>query len=201
MSILSALTPLLALDRLPRTGWLLAGVPAPETVAAHSLGTALVVLALGPRLEPALDVDHAVSLAVLHDAPEALLTDLPRTAAECLPPGAKAAGERRAAELLLPPLSALAAARFQEFQAQETRAARFVRLCDRLHLGVRWLAYRNEGARNLGSFRAGLERLECAEFGPCAELRAEILAGADALDRMDGARMDGERLLGGGGPA
>ena len=45
VSILAALTPLLALDRLPRSGWLLAGVPAPESVAAHSLGTALVVLA------------------------------------------------------------------------------------------------------------------------------------------------------------
>lgn len=197
VSILSALTPLLALDRLPRSGWLLAGVPAPESVAAHSLGTALVVLALGPRLEPQLDVDHAVTLAVLHDAPEALLTDLPKAAAECLPPGAKAEGERRAAERLLPPLSALAAARFQEFQAQETRAARFVRVCDRLHLGLRWLAYRREGARNLASFRAGLERLDCAEFGPCAELRAEILAGADALDRLDGLRPEGPRPDGG----
>ena len=186
MSTLSALLPLLALDRLPRTGWLVAGVPQPESVAAHSLGTALVVLALGPRLAPALDVDRAVSLAVLHDAPEALLTDLPRAAADCLPRGAKAEAERRAAERLLPPLSALAAARFGEFQAQETREARFVRACDQLHLGLRWLGYRREGARNLGEFRAGLERLDCAEFAPCAELLGELLRAADELDRIDG---------------
>jgi putative hydrolase of HD superfamily len=185
MSALAALLPLLALDRLPRTGWLLAGVNAPESVAAHSLGTALVALALGPRVRPPLEVDRCVALAVLHDAPEALLTDLPRAAAECLPEGAKAAAERRAAERLLGPLSGQAAARFAEFHAQETREARFVRLCDQLHLGLRWLGYRREGARNLGEFRAGLERLACAEFAPCAELRAEILAAADELDARE----------------
>ncbi len=178
---LDALLPLLSLDRLPRTGWLVAGVANPETVAAHSLGTALVVLALGPCVAPALDVDRAVSLAVLHDAPEALLTDLPRSAVECLPSGAKAAGERKAAERLLAPLSALAAQRFEEFRAQETREARFVRLCDQLHLGLRWLGYRREGARVPGGFRNGLEALACAEFAPCAELCAEILTAEDEL--------------------
>jgi putative hydrolases of HD superfamily len=186
LSSLAALLPLLALDRLPRTGWLLAGVASPESIAAHSLGTALVVLTLGPRLQPPIDVDRAVRLAVLHDVPEALLTDLPRSASECLPPGAKAEGERRAAERLLTPLSPLALAGFDEFRAQATREARFVRLCDQLHLGLRWLGYRREGARNLDEFRAGLERLACGEFAPCAELCAELLDAADELDRQEG---------------
>jgi putative hydrolase of HD superfamily len=187
VSSLSALAPLLALDRLPRSGWLLSGVASPESVAAHSLGTALVVLALAPRVRPELAVDRAVSLAVLHDAPEALLTDLPRAASECLPSGAKAAAERVAAERLLAPLSPIALARFDEYRERATREARFVHLCDKLQLGVRWLGYRREGARGLAGFRAGLEQLDCAEFEPCAALRAEILATADALDRDEGA--------------
>jgi len=182
VSHLEALLPLLVLDRLPRTGWLLAGIAAPESVAAHSLGTALVVLSLAPRVLPALDVDRAVSLAVLHDAPEALLTDLPRSAAELLPADAKVEAERRAAWRLLGPLSELAEARWSEFRAQETREARLVRLCDQLHLGVRWIGYRRTGALGLGEFRAGLERLECREFAPCEELRSEILAAAGELD-------------------
>jgi putative hydrolase of HD superfamily len=182
MTHLEALLPLLALDRLPRTGWLLAGVAAPESVAAHSLGTALVALTLGPRVAPALDLDRAVSLAVLHDAPEALLTDLPRSAAECLPEGAKAAAEDHAARRLLAPLSEEAHARFNEYRAQETREARFARLCDKLHLGVRWLGYRREGHAGLGEFRAVVAVLDCGEFAPCVDLRAEILAAADRLD-------------------
>jgi putative hydrolase of HD superfamily len=185
MSALAALLPLLALDRLPRTGWLLAGIGAPESVAAHSLGTALVALALGPRVRPPLAVERAVALAVVHDVPEALLTDLPRAASELLPSGAKAEAERRAAERLLGPFGPEALALQREFAAGETREARFARLCDKLHLGLRWLGYLREGARGLEEFRPGLVALECGEFAPCAELRDELVSAAERLRRSD----------------
>jgi putative hydrolase of HD superfamily len=178
MPLLSALLPLLALDRLPRTGWLLAGVPAPESVAAHSLGAALVALALAPRVEPPLDVDRCVALALVHDVPEAWLTDLPRRAAELLPEGAKALAEERAARGLLEPLSGVALERFEEYRAGASREARLVRLCDKLHLGVRWLGYRREGHGGLDDFATGLKELDCREFAPCEALRVEILEAA-----------------------
>ena len=71
MDTLQALTSLLALDRLPRTGWLLAGIEDPETIAGHIVSTAHVVLALAPEVSPALDVDRAIALAVVHDSAEA----------------------------------------------------------------------------------------------------------------------------------
>lgn len=180
MPLLEALLPLLALDRLPRTGWLLAGVPAPESIAAHSLGTALVALALAPRVEPPLDVDRCVALALVHDAPEAWLSDLPRRAAELLPAGAKAEAEARAARGLLGPLSPAALERFEEYRAGATREARLARLCDKLHLGVRWVGYRREGHRALDGFEAGIDGLDCGEFPPCETLRREILEAAAA---------------------
>jgi putative hydrolase of HD superfamily len=174
--MLEALLDLLALDRLPRTGWILAGVDAPESIAGHSLGTALVALALAPRVEPPLDVDRAAALCAVHDAPEAWLGDLPRRGAAHLPAGAKAAAEASIAAELLGALSPLAAARFAEFAAGATREARFARLCDKLHLGLRMLGYARAGARGLDGFRPGLAELDCAEFPPCAELRDAILA-------------------------
>ena len=180
MNRLEALLRLLALERLPRLGWVQAGVARPESVAAHSLGTALVVLALGPGVEPPLDVDRAVSLAVLHDAPEALLGDLPRSATALLPPGAKASAEARAAATLLAPLSAAAEEREAEARACATREARFVKVCDALQLGVRLVGYLREGARGLDEFRAGLQELACEEFGPCEELRRALLKALDA---------------------
>ena len=180
MSALAELLPLLALERLPRTGWLLAGVRQPESVAAHSLGTALVALNLAPRETPPLDLEHALALALVHDVPEALLTDLPRAAAELLPAGAKAAAERRAAGRLLGPEGQ---ALFHEYAAGETREARFVRLCDKLQLGLRWLGYLREGVRGLEEFRPGLETLACEEFAPCGELRDEVLLAAERLGR------------------
>ena len=185
---LAALLALLPLERLPRTGWILRGTAQVEPIAGHVLGTALVALAVAPRVAPPLDVDRAVSLAVVHDAPEALTGDLPRRAGELLAPGAKRAMEAGAARELLAPLSELALARYAEYAAGETREARFVRVCDKLQLGLRLVAYVRSGERGLGEFRRGLVALDCSEFAPAAELRASLLAALDeALDeKQDG---------------
>jgi len=182
MDVLEALLRLVPLDALPRTGWALAGVAHPESVAAHSLGTALVALALAPRVAPPLDVDRTVTLAVVHDVPEALLGDLPREGAELLPPGSKAAAESRAAAVLLGPLSPPAGSRWEEFAAGATREARFARLCDRLHLGLRLVAYRRAGHAARGGFGAGIAAVDCTEFPPCAELRDAILRALAAAE-------------------
>jgi len=175
-SLLAALSALVPLARLPRTGWVMSGVAAPESIAAHAHGVSLLALALGPRVEPALDVDRAVALAAVHDAPEALLTDLPRTASKLLPAGAKRAAEQAAAQALLPPLSDLAQARFDEYLAEETREARFTRLCDKLHMGVMLVAYTRAGTRGLEEFGASLAALDCSEFSPCEALQEELLS-------------------------
>ncbi|MAF67444.1 MAG: phosphohydrolase [Planctomycetes bacterium] len=178
---LEALLALAPLDALPRTGWIQRGVAAPESVAGHLAGTALLALALAPRVEPALDVDRCLALAVVHDAPEALTGDLPRGARERLPEGAKAAAEEAAARAVLAPLSPVALARFHEVEAGETREARLVRLCDRLALGVRLVAYLRAGQRGLDEFAHGIEALDCREFPPAAEMRDTLL---DAITRQ-----------------
>ena len=155
---------------------MLAGVQRPESVAAHALGSALVALAVGPAVDPPLDVDRVASLCALHDAPEAWLGDVPRRGAEHLPDGAKHAAEDGIADRLLGALSPLARERFAEFQAGDTREARLAWLCDKLHLGLRLLGYVRAGVRGLESFRPGLEELDCSEFAPCEELRRDILA-------------------------
>jgi putative hydrolase of HD superfamily len=174
--LLTTLLDLLALDDLPRTGWVLRGVSRPESIAGHVLGTCHVVLALGPRVEPALDTDRALAMAVLHDAPEALTGDLPRAAAALLPKGAKEQMEEGAARRLLAALPPACLERFFEYRAGATREARFVRVCDRLQLGVRLAAYHRLGVRGLEDFTAGIEALDCTEFAPAEALRREILA-------------------------
>jgi putative hydrolase of HD superfamily len=173
---LDALVALQPLESLPRTGWIQRGVAAPESVGDHVLGACFIVLALGPRVDPPLDVERALALVLVHDAPEALLGDLPRTASELLPPGAKAQAEERAAARVLTPLSELAHARFVEYRAGVTREARFARVCDRLHLGVRMVGYVRSGARGLDDFASTVAALDCSEFAPALALQREILA-------------------------
>jgi len=181
MDRLDALLQLQVLEHVPRMGWLLKGVANPESVAAHSLGTAQLVLALGPGQEPALDVDRAVSLAVLHDAAEARLGDLPKPVQKLFPAGAKQAAERQLIGEMLPALSPLAHERALEALEHRTRESRFVGLCDQLQLGLRLLAYRRAGVSGLGEFEPGLRELDCTEFESCAQLQGEILTALAAI--------------------
>lgn len=174
-ALLDSLLTLGALEHLPRTGWLQHGIAPAEPVAAHVLGAAYLALALATRVDPPLDVGRCVTLALVHDAPEALLGDLPRSAAERLPAGAKGAAEERAAKDVLGPLAPQALEAWREYRAGATREARLARLADRLHLGLRLLAYLRAGRRGLGEFVAGLRRLEASEFPPAEALREALL--------------------------
>ena len=174
VDLLTALLALQKLEHLPRTGWCQRGIDPPESIAAHVAGVSQVALALAPRVAPAISLGRVLTLVTVHDAPEALLGDLPRTAKKLLPNGAKAEAEERAADELLGALSPEARDAFREYVAGETREARFAQLCDRLQLGLRLLAYLRSGRRGLDDFVAGLERLDAPEFAPCEELREAL---------------------------
>ncbi|SEQ24222.1 putative hydrolases of HD superfamily [Lentzea xinjiangensis] len=63
------------LKRLPRAGWLFAGVPHPESVAAHSFRVG--VLAHAIAVQEGANPDRAATLGLFHDVPEARTGDLP----------------------------------------------------------------------------------------------------------------------------
>jgi len=68
----------LLLKRVPRMGWVEAGIKRPESVAAHSYGLAALVMVYADLM--GLDAEKAVKMAVLHDLAEAYIGDLtPRT--------------------------------------------------------------------------------------------------------------------------
>lgn len=172
-AILDLLRELQALDRLPRVGYSLRGVPEPESISEHLFHVAFLVWALGRR-EADLDLLRALELALLHDLAEVRFGDLPRTAAHYLPPGAKRSAERRAAADLLAPLGEDAAARVVEYQEAASREARFVAVCDKLQLVLKAGVYESWGARALSEFRDGLVRFDDGGFGSVAEVVAAL---------------------------
>ncbi|MCA9493658.1 MAG: HD domain-containing protein, partial [Myxococcales bacterium] len=113
----------LALKALPRAGWVRRGVHAPESVAAHSWGVSLLVLALLPD---ELDLRRALTYAVLHDLPEALAGDwTPHDG----PREAKVRAEHAAMDELgrRLPRGASLAETWRAYEAQGDPEARFVR--------------------------------------------------------------------------
>lgn len=162
------------LKRMPRTGWLQRGVAAPESVADHSFGVALLALAVA-GFYPEIDRGRLLALAVAHDAGEALLTDLPLTAQRLIGRDLKQAAERQAAELLLGglPGGADLVGLWAEYASGATREARLVKALDRVELLAQALAYEQAGQRNLAEFWRGWDA-GWDEFPELGELAAEL---------------------------
>lgn len=151
------------LKRLPRTGWLLNGVLPCESVADHTAGVALLTLALAGAinadwrsadLEAPLDVGRAVTLAVLHDLAESVVTDLPKRSAELIGAEAK---HRAEAEAMTGLLAKLPGGHdytilWNEYDARSTPEARLVADADKLEMVHQALQYERAGHRTLDEF-------------------------------------------------
>lgn len=147
------------LKRLGRTGWVDRGVPSDqvESVADHSLLTAFTAW-LAAAEDATLDRDRVLKLALVHDLAEALIGDAPPYEASDVPDrsdpvalraffsvrhlrtrenaAAKRKAERTAVQHLLSLMPAAISPEFrdlwEEYDAQATPEARFVKQADRL---------------------------------------------------------------------
>ena len=166
------------LKTTPRTGWHLRGVPNPESVADHVFGTACVAVVLMEMQDEGLDREKVLMLAMLHDLAESVVSDIPRTARDFLPDGAKAGAEASALANLVDglPLADRWRALAAEYAAGESAEARLVHDADRLEFLLQALVYmETTGTRRLEDVRARYAGLTLAT--PAADrLRRVLLA-------------------------
>jgi putative hydrolase of HD superfamily len=157
------------LKRMPRTGWLLRGVPHVESVADHSFGVAFVALALADTLNGTaapgadrLDLEKVLVMAVLHDLAEVRLTDLPVPAMRLLAGEVKSQAEAQALDALLAPLpgNGRLSALWQEFENRDSPEGRLVRDADKLEMMAQCLRYEQAGSRGLDEFWQAMDRQE-----------------------------------------
>lgn len=131
----------LGLKDVLRQGWVNAGVPTPESVAAHSWGMAVLALKLCPK---ELNLEHVLKLCLVHDLPEVVVGDLTpeddRTT--------KTEDERAAMEQLAPEWVAL----FDEYEGQSSPEAVFVRSLDKLDMALQADVYADQTGIDLSSF-------------------------------------------------
>ena len=143
------------LKTVPRTGWAQKGVAAPESVAAHSHGVALLALVLLDLVEETCDRAAVLAMAVLHDLPESVTGDMPRGASRLLPAGVKAAAEQAAMVELVAGLACQDgwSALLERYMAAATPEARLVKDADKLDLLLQALVYeRTQGHRDLDDY-------------------------------------------------
>lgn len=139
------------LDRIPRSGYVLRGVAAPESVSEHSFHVVFLVWTLGPRIE-GIDTGRAVEIALVHDLAELRIGDLPRTSSHYFPEGAKQVAEAAAMADVLAPLPERALRLYEEYQQGATPEARLVKACDKLQLMLKVAVYERWGTGALAEF-------------------------------------------------
>lgn len=146
------------LKRTQRTGWVMRGIPQAENVAAHSYGVSHIALILAHYIEEEIDLGKALSLAILHDLPEGITTDIPKPAWSFLPAGAKREAEQKALDTILQPdragrLAAHMQALWQELGAKATPEARLIKDADQLDMYLQAAQYQKSfGNRALDEF-------------------------------------------------
>ncbi len=140
------------LSDLPRTGWLLRGVRPCESIADHSFGVALLVMRLidATRAEgTGVDGERALRMALLHDAPEARLGDIPSPVkSEAFD---RALGEVERA-IVASMWGADECALLEELERGTTLESRIVRVADKAHMLAKAIAYERAGRRGLEGF-------------------------------------------------
>ena len=136
----------LQLKHLFRQGWLKRGVPEArcETVAEHGFLVAFLALLLAEHLRPGLDLARVVQMALIHDLGEVDAGDI--TPADGVSAEAKSRLERAGVVRLLAglPHGERYLALWEEFEAQATPEARFVRQVDRLEMALQAAVYHGQ---------------------------------------------------------
>ncbi len=132
---------ILGLKKVLRSGWVRAGVPSPESVAAHSWGMSMLALKLTP---PELDLQRVLSLCIVHDVPEVRVGDLtPHDDTST-----KAEDEFKAMQGLAPEWVNL----FEEYEQGQTPESKFVKQLDKLDMALQAEIYQADHGISLEEF-------------------------------------------------
>ncbi|GAB0494278.1 hypothetical protein MMPV_005570 [Pyropia vietnamensis] len=154
------------LKRTKRAGWVLSGIPAPESVSDHMYRMAVAAFALPPAVSA-----HAMKLALVHDLAEALVGDITphdgvsseekeqreRAAMvtirdEVLGGGAGGGGSQRGGDPAGQAVGAQLMTLWEEYEAGETPAAALVKDVDKYEMVVQAYEYEKATGKDLSPF-------------------------------------------------
>lgn len=169
-----------------RSGWVLRGVERPESVAAHSWGTALLCLIFAQ--EAGVERGRALAIATAHDVAEAEIGDIPARAHpddRTVDAAEKARLESAGIERLLGGELGELHALWRDYEVGASPEARFVRDMNLLDMALQALVYeeqaRYDASRPLPS-QGGHRHLD--EFFVSAEARMQGTLGRELLARV-----------------
>jgi putative hydrolase of HD superfamily len=139
-----------ALKRLPRTGWLRAGIEQPESIADHTMRAAMLAWMIA-ALEGA-NAERAATLALFHDSQESRTTDLDHVGRNYLQGASNEQITADQTEALPQPLAAMLRGLIAEYEGRASAEAECARDADKVEMLLQALDYREQGRGNMEPF-------------------------------------------------
>ncbi len=166
------------LKKIPRMGWKMRGVPECESVADHSFRVIFVAMTLGDILSAKhkINMERLMRIAILHEIPEAEITDLALGPALSVGRDIKHKAESAAFTQIFEKFefSKFYFDCWLEFENTNTIEGKIVKLADKIDMMVQAAEYEKVGARNLDDFWKNIENFEDYEFSFIRDLYKEL---------------------------
>jgi 5'-deoxynucleotidase YfbR-like HD superfamily hydrolase len=131
------------LKHLPRAGWLLLGIPQPETVAEHSFRVGVIGIALA-ALEGA-DPGRTAALCLVHDAHETRIGDVPSVGRAYITSAAPEAVNAHQTSAMPNFMAKVFQDLTAEYEADETTESRLAHDADKLETLLQAAEYAAQG--------------------------------------------------------
>jgi putative hydrolase of HD superfamily len=157
--LLRCLMELHSLSKIPRTGWILAGVTNPETVGEHSFETAIFAYVLAKHSNIPFNMEKAFLMALFHEVGEARITDLPRRSKDYIGK-AKNPGERQAAIDILHGMSDEIVPLLDELHAKQSPEARLVEAAEELQIIFKAMVYAKENRGDMSEYMLDVKKYQ-----------------------------------------
>ncbi|HOK09872.1 MAG TPA: HD domain-containing protein [Candidatus Hydrogenedens sp.] len=140
------------LDRVPRAGFLLRGVPVPESVSAHSHFLSLLALLVLEQFPDQWDGYKVLTLAIIHDLAESKMMDMPMPVTQKYFSKEKLQAEQAVFDKLMEGLSTKYSDLHREFHEVSSPEAKLVRGLDKVQMMLKVLNYEREHQGDLREF-------------------------------------------------
>jgi len=171
--VLTLFMELNALTKVKRAGWILAGIPDPESISDHCFETALFAVILSDFIDEKVDLKKVLLMALFHEIGEVRLMDLPRRAGKYVKQAKKSAEH----EIMLDVLGGITAEiphLLEEMEKKETPEARLCEAAEELQIIFKALVYAKENRGDASEYRNDVARYDCLGIEPAKKI-AELI--------------------------
>jgi putative hydrolase of HD superfamily len=171
--ILEAFVELSSLTRMKRTGWILAGVSEPESIADHCYETALFAYILSNYIDEEVDYKKLFVMSLFHETGEARLVDLPRRSKKYVKKYKKNA-ENEATVDIIGDIAPEILEHLEEFEECESLEARLVEAAEELQIIFKALIYAKENNGDISEYRQDVEKYDSLGIEAAQSVADEI---------------------------